>query len=90
MGKTNEITCEKEVDKMNEAISLKGLKILSEMRESERPKNWKELTINYLQHKEDWINFHTEREQTHNIDTFIEAIKLSEKLGILWRIKIKS
>lgn len=73
----------------SECISLIGLRKLGGMKESERPKNWKILVINYLENKENFINSHSERNQDHNIDTFTEAVELARKMGILWKIRIK-
>lgn len=74
---------------VRECISLVGLRKLSVMKETERPKNWKVLVLNYLENKENFINSHSERNQDHNIDVFTESVELARKMGILWKIRIK-
>lgn len=75
---------------MSEAISLKGLRLLSEMEESKRPEDWKVLVINYLQHKEDWINSNPDhKEDSYNLGVFIEALKMTDKMGIVWKVRIR-
>lgn len=86
MGKGNETTCEKKVDKMTECISLAGLKKLSQMKKDELPENWKILVLRYLQHKENWIN-NSKKISEYNIENLISAIDLARKLGVLWSVK---
>ena len=77
---------------MSEVMSLYGLRKLSLMKPSERPKNYKTLVLNYLQYKQDWINAVARVGQLdqkiakHNIDVFIEAVNLSRKLGVIWKM----
>lgn len=71
---------------MSEIISLKGLKLLSEMDKNNLPSSWKILILNYLQHKESWINS-GKKIGEYNTDTFVSAIDIARKMGILWSVK---
>ena len=71
---------------MTECISLAGLKKLSKMDKDDLPKNWKVLVLNYLKHKQDWLNS-GKKIGEYNIDTFVSAIDIARKLGVLWTVK---
>lgn len=66
-----------------EIITLEGLKLLEQMNKEDRPKNWKELVLNYLSKKQKIYTAEKERleEKKENIK---EAVKICRKLGVAW------
>lgn len=67
---------------MSEIITLYGLRKLASMKV--RPENYKEMVLNYLQHKQDWIN--SGHSTPHNVDVFIEAVNIARRIDVIWKI----
>lgn len=65
-------------------ISIVGLRMLAKMKEEERPKDWKEEVLNYLQFKEDSVIKHN---RPYALMQFAEALELSSSMGIAWNPK---
>jgi hypothetical protein len=67
----------------SEIITLDGLKKLLEMKESERPKDWDVLVLNYLLKKQAMVKRY-EQLLTNEKRIFEEAVMLARKLGVIW------
>jgi hypothetical protein len=67
----------------SEIITLDGLKKLLEMKESERPKDWDVLVLNYLLKKQAMVRRY-EQLLMNEKRIFEEAVMLARKLGVIW------
>lgn len=70
---------------MDEVISLDGLRKLASM--EKKPESFRVMVLNYLKHKEDWINS-GKCIDGFAVEKFVEALRIAERLGITWKIKI--
>jgi hypothetical protein len=64
-------------------ITLEGLRKLAEMEREERPENWEELVLNYLNYKLTMLKAWKERYELVKAE-LDEAIKIAHKLGVIW------
>jgi hypothetical protein len=62
------------------SVSLCGLKRLVET--GKRPDGYKVLVMNYLQRKQEFIN----SAKKADVDSFVEAVKLAKKIGVVWKV----
>jgi hypothetical protein len=68
---------------MKEIITLDGLAKLAEMKESERPRNWEILVLDYLIKKKDLIA-HFESLLNEKKREYEKAVLLARKMGVIW------
>lgn len=66
-------------------LTIVGMRKIAKMKEAERPADWKEEVINYLQFKDDSV---IKFRQPYALMQYAEAIELASNMGIAWNPSI--
>lgn len=73
---------------MTGVLTIKGVRRIEKMKN--RPKDWKEMVINYLTWKEEWIiRLRVMGKDYHEpMLDYAEAMAIANRMGLVWRPNI--